>query len=143
MIAVKSSKFSPRRVNKHHSAGSAMPVLMCKDPTGLFDTLLRFSSPSFCPLYPCTSMSLWPFGLWALTPELGGSLKGACKPQQQCGNIWHPDLSTPLPCPCISPRNSCQSRSFLLCSKLICKQYFNCFLPPLPTQSHRHKITNP
>lgn len=44
MIAVKTSEFSPRRVNKHHSAGWAICVLMCKDPTSLFDTLLGFSS---------------------------------------------------------------------------------------------------
>lgn len=73
MIAVKTSKFSPRRVNKHHSAGLAMRALMCKDPTGLFDTLLKFFSPSSCPLYPSTSMPLWPFGLWALTLKLWAS----------------------------------------------------------------------
>lgn len=77
MIAVKTSKFSPWRVNKHHSAVSAMCVLMCKDPMVLFDTLLRFSAPSTCPLYPCTCMPFWPFGLWALTPKPSRLHKGA------------------------------------------------------------------
>lgn len=91
MIAVKTSEFSPRRVNKHHRAGSAMCVLMCKDPTGLFDTLLRFSSPFYCPLHPCTSMPPWPFGLWALTPKPWRLLKGGSQPPWQSGNIWPPD----------------------------------------------------
>lgn len=77
MIAVKTSKFSPRRVNKHHSAVSAMRVLMCKDPMGLFDTLLRFSSSLSCPFYPCTCTPLWHSRLWTLTPKPWRLLKGA------------------------------------------------------------------
>lgn len=69
MIAVKTSKFSPRRVNKHHSAGPDMRALMCTDPTSLFDTLLRFSSPSFCALGPCTSMAYVAFCTLVTDPK--------------------------------------------------------------------------
>ena len=109
MIAVKTSKFSPRRVNKHHSAGSAMRVLMCKDPTGLFDTLLRFSSPSSCPLYPCTSMPLWPFWTLGTDPR---TLRITQRSLLTNTTIWPPDLFPHEP--------PFQSLSLLLYSKLMC-----------------------
>lgn len=144
VIAVKTSKFSPRRVNKHHSAGSAMHVLMCKDPTILFDTLLRFSSPVSCPLYPCIGIAPVAFWTLATDPE---APKFTRRSLWTTTTIWQHLATTFFP-PLRFPYGP-TSLLLLLYSKLMCNQCFSCTLFSLLMLTliiinikHHHRITN-
>lgn len=67
-----------------------MRALMCKDPTGLFDTLLRFF---FSFLLPSLSLHIDALvALWALgTDPKALRISQGSLPPQQSGNIWPPD----------------------------------------------------